>query len=251
MQNPTYEGVSERPADSWQMCAYRCQTCKTRCTHWALRLLNATDRHGVCVLKSIFSSSARFVETGPSKGTATHINGLRDDACKDTHTFVEDCKAQPTCKAGQKIVNNTKTMLAACVACDKFTYWLDAGQRPATCLKQAECNSAEFLSTLDLDKKGVCKVCGANTYKTEKNRDTSCDDQPKCKPGEKLSGANNTTKGSCVPCGSSEYQEKINFQGSCTTTSWPTMFYYYLLYWSFDLLGFVCSMLTCIGLAVR
>ena len=136
---------------------------------------------------------------------------LRDQS---THDFVDACKPQRTCSKGQKIVNNTKTTQAECVDCEDFTYWLTDGERPTSCLKQAKCDPTEFISTLDLDKKGACTICGVNTYTTATNQALKCDEQPKCKAGQKLVGATKSTRGTCTACGSGQFQEDENYQGT-------------------------------------
>jgi hypothetical protein len=74
---------------------------------------------------------------------------------------------------------------------------------------------AAFTSAPPRTAARTCSTCGANKYKTGKNRRTSCDEQPNCSAGQKMSADTKTAARTCSACGANTYKIGRNRATSC------------------------------------
>lgn len=224
----------EQPADSWQACAKRCAVSTRGCQHWALRLTKTTDLNGICILSKSAASADKFVSTGPNARKNTHINGIRDEACRDCTSSRKVLETFDGCcrEAGTENTDTTFTIETKIFADNNQ---LTPRQCTQLCIASPDCQAAELYASQGGGMK-VCRLKGysevissfapnpeCSCYVIKNTPDPSC--TPTTNPPSTCLAGHYMKGGTCTGCPDNTYQPTDGFKGdecspqpACTKT---------------------------------
>lgn len=137
-------------------------------------------------------------------------NEYQDQNSADEDLLQAVCTAQPTCRRGEFIDEDSKTARRKCAACKAGTYQDKEDHREAACMKQPVCGPGQkFANTIT--SKRQCSSCGANEYQDANNNnalEAVCIAQPTCAPGQFISRDSATSRRTCTVCPKDTYQNE-------------------------------------------
>lgn len=167
------------------------------------------------------TAGTEFEVTSTAERACTPCGDNEYQDSSDENALQTSCIDQPTCGAGQKMAEDTKTERRQCSDCPAGQYQDDSEHRSTTCTEQPKCGPGKlFRGSLYAER--TCDACPPNTYQPAiDHTETTCIPQQGCLPQQEYVG-DSTTKGRCEPCKDGSVQPKNNHFDVCIDISLPT-----------------------------